>query len=279
MPDRVPSFLTPTCHCQPSHACYIGDVLHSGIPVVSHVYLLPKVHVRTRGSMKSFVYVLVLLSVFAAPAWAEDGPGALFNRRCRACHTFGGGDLVGPDLKGVTDRHTREWLTRWISSSQTLVRSGDPAANALFQKFHQIPMPDQTFAPGELAALLDYFADGGPEAEAKRNRRADSATRDEIATGRALFYGERGLANGGAACVSCHRVGDGVLAGNLGPELTHSYSKFQDRRLGALLARGCFPRVPDISARKSLKDDESFALKAFLRDADSNLVADAHERR
>jgi cytochrome c551/c552 len=223
--------------------------------------------------MKAFVCCLALVWVAALSLSAEEGPGALFNRRCRACHTFGNGDLVGPDLKGVTERHSRAWLTAWITSSQTLVRSGDPAANALFQKYRQIPMPDQSFGPGELASLLDYFADGGPEAAAKRNRRAESATAAEIDLGRALFLGERPLSDGGAACVSCHRVGDSVLGGNLGPELTHAYSKFQDRRLAALIARGCFPRVPDISAKKSVRDDESFALKAFLREADTNLVA------
>lgn len=228
--------------------------------------------------MKSIVWCLFLLCVTASVARAEQGSGALFNRRCRACHTYGNGDLVGPDLKGVTDRHSRAWLTAWITSSQTLIRSGDPAANALFQKYRQIPMPDQSFAAGELSSLLDYFAEGGPETEAKRHRRADSATPDEIGLGRALFMGERALTDGGASCVACHRVGDIVLGGSLGPELTHAYSKFQDRRLAALLVRGCFPRVPDISARKPLSDDELFALKAFLREADTNFPVGEHLR-
>ena len=89
----------------------------------------------------------------------------------------------------------------------------------------------------------------------------------------ALFMGERALSDGGASCVSCHRVGDTMLGGSLGPELTHAYSKFQDRRLAALLSRGCFPRVPDISVRRPLSDDESFSLKAFLREADTNFPA------
>jgi cytochrome c551/c552 len=228
--------------------------------------------------MKCLACCLVFLCVSALHPSAEEGPGALFNRRCRACHTFGGGDLVGPDLKGVAERHSRAWLTAWITSSQALIRSGDPAANALFKRFRQIPMPDQTFAPGELASLLDYFAAGGPDGEAKWNRRAESATIAEIGQGRALFLGEVGLADGGAACVSCHQVGDMVIGGNLGPELTHAYSKFQDRRLAALITRGCFPRVPDVSGTKSLTDAEAFALKAFLRDADSNVVAAGQPR-
>jgi hypothetical protein len=120
--------------------------------------------------------VCVLITAATTVARAQHGPGALFNSRCRACHTFGGGVLIGPDLKGVTDRHPRESLKTWITSSQGLVRAGDPAALVLFNRFRQFPMPDQAFAPSELESLLDYFAAGGPIAEARRNRRADQAS-------------------------------------------------------------------------------------------------------
>ena len=218
---------------------------------------------------KTLVCCIALIFGVAANAGGENGPGAIFNRRCRACHTYGSGDLIGPDLNGVTGRHSREWLTRWITSSQTLIRSGDAAATALFKKYKQFPMPDQSFAPRELDSLLDYFAAGGPIAEAKRNRRAETATVAEIDLGRALFVGQRRLASGGAPCMACHAVGDSRIGGSLGPDLTHAFSRFQDRRLASLISRGCFPRLPEISTPKSLTDDEVFALKAFLRQADS----------
>jgi ubiquinol-cytochrome c reductase cytochrome c subunit len=217
---------------------------------------------------RALVCCLVLTAAAVNVVHGEHGPGALFNSRCRACHTFGAGDLVGPDLKGVTDRHTRDWLRRWITSSQSLVRSGDPAANALFNRFRRFPMPDQSFAPGELESLLDYFAAGGPEAEARRNRRAEQASAAEIELGRALFTGTRAPAVGGAPCMACHAVAGSGGGGNLGPDLTHAYSKFQDRRLGVLLSRGCFPRAPYLTAHARLSDDEVFALKAFLRHED-----------
>jgi cytochrome c2 len=209
-----------------------------------------------------------LMTTAAIVVRAEHGPAGLFNSRCRACHTFGGGDLIGPDLKGVTDRHSREWLRKWITSSQTVVRAGDPAAVALFNKFRRFPMPDQSFVPGELESLLDYFTAGGPIAEARRNRRAEQASAAEVELGRALFVGDRVSAAGGAPCLACHTVAGKAIGGNLGPDLTRAYSKFQDRRLAVVLSRGCFPRVPDISARASLNDEEVFAVKAFLRHAD-----------
>ena len=51
---------------------------------------------------------------------------ATFARKCSSCHTFGRGVLIGPDLKGVTDRRTREWLAAWVASSERLIRAGDP---------------------------------------------------------------------------------------------------------------------------------------------------------
>ena len=209
--------------------------------------------------------LVILATVFLH---AEHGAGALFNGRCRACHTFGSGDLIGPDLKGVTDRHSREWLRKWITSSQTLVRAGDPAAVALFNRFRRFPMPDQSFAPGQLDSLLDYFAAGGPIAEARRHRRAEQATVADIDLGRAFFTGERAPVSGGAPCVSCHVVAGYRSGGTLGPDLTRAYSKYQDRRLALLLSRGCFPRVPDTAGGRGLNDDEVFTLKAFLRSAD-----------
>ena len=159
--------------------------------------------------MKAVVTCCVLACILAGYSQlAAADPSATFARRCTSCHTFGHGVLVGPDLKGVTDRHPRQWLNAWIASSETLIRSGDPAATALFARFKSQRMPDQALSAAELSALIDYLAAGGPEADAQRKaRRADSATAAEIDAGRALFVGDRALANGGAACFSCHRLG------------------------------------------------------------------------
>jgi mono/diheme cytochrome c family protein len=211
----------------------------------------------------------VLACLVAPLGAAETDPATTFARKCSSCHTFGRGVLVGPDLKGATDRHSRPWLTAWISSSETLIRSGDPAAAALFTRFKSQRMPDQSLASGDLSALIDYLAAGGPEADArKKNRRADTATAQEIEMGRSLFTGGRPLANGGASCFSCHRVGELAGAGgSLGPDLSTAYARYQDRGLAALLARGCFPRARPTLVRAILTDQEAFALKAFLRPA------------
>ena len=213
----------------------------------------------------------VVLCLTRPSGIAATDAAATFARKCSSCHTFGRGILIGPDLKGVTDRRTREWLAAWIASSERLIRAGDPAATALFDKFRQQRMPDQGLTPAELASLLDYLAEGGPENDARKmQRRVETATADEIEMGRSLFEGRRELANGGAACFSCHRLGEAVVAGGtLGPDLSRAYALYQDKGMTTLLAGGCFPRARPraglTSVRTSLTEQESFALKAFLR--------------
>src|SRR5215468_2238282 len=77
-------------------------------------------------------------SAKADPAEAKK----IFTQRCMACHTFGKGVKVGPDLKGVTERRQRPWLLKFIRSSQTVIASGDPIATGLLQQFNQQRMPD-----------------------------------------------------------------------------------------------------------------------------------------
>jgi mono/diheme cytochrome c family protein len=217
---------------------------------------------------------LVLLG--AGPVWAGVDPAAVFQKKCTSCHTFGGGDLVGPDLKGVTGRRTRAWLRAWIQSSERTIKSGDRVAVGLFDKYKQERMPDQALTVEEIDALLNYLAASGPDADRRAGTRsAASATPDDVERGRKLFAGTTRLASGGAACVSCHGVRDAAAraGGSFGGDLSRAYSRFQDTALSTFLQHPCFPRVPGIDTDRQLTDDEVFAVKAFLRHVDSSLTA------
>src|SRR3982751_6578912 len=93
-------------------------------------------------------------------AFGAQDPAAVFAKKCSGCHTFGHGDRVGPDLKGVTDRRARPWLLAWIRSSQRMVIARDSTALTLFEKFKHERMPDQSLSEQEIGVLLDYFAAG-----------------------------------------------------------------------------------------------------------------------
>lgn len=240
------------------------------LPAARHDTVLIDRFVRYRVLMMKAGLLIALCGVPSIVAAAPD-PATTFVRNCSSCHTFGHGVLVGPDLKGTTDRHDRRWLTAWIASSDRLIQSGDATARALFAKFNQQRMPDQRLSTDEVTALLDYLAAGGPaRAALNADRTAETATPDEIQIGGDLFAGRRTFAKGGAPCASCHRMGaSDVSGGTLGPELSRSYARYRDKGLSSLLSRGCFPRVPTVSGH-ALTDQEAFTLRAFLREAAVN---------
>jgi len=216
--------------------------------------------------MKTVILCGILCAATPSVLAAAD-PATTFARKCASCHTFGRGTLVGPDLKGVTNRRTPAWLAAWITSSDKLIRAGDPVAMDLFMRFRSERMPDQQLSPAEISALLDYFAAGGPEADAlKKNRAASSATPAEVELGRSLFVGQRAFADGDAPCSGCHRAGGAVgFGGTLGPDLAEAYARHRDRGLASVLARGCVPRARPARAAPGLTDQEAFAVRAFLR--------------
>ena len=203
---------------------------------------------------------IVLCAGHTASAQTDVESSALFKTKCSSCHSFGKGDVVGPDLKGVTDRHSRPWLIAWIRSSETMIRKGDPEAEALFRKYKQQRMPDHELSEAQITALLDYLALGGPTAdEQQRIRLAGSATREEIALGQRLFFGETRLASGGLACARCHSVSRlGRRGGTLAADLSDVYGRYFDRALDRKLRQAASHSI-------GVADDESFALRAFLR--------------
>jgi mono/diheme cytochrome c family protein len=201
---------------------------------------------------------------------AEAGEAAkIFAQRCTACHTFGHGIKVGPDLKGVTERRARPWLLAFVRGSSTVIASGDPTATALFAQFKGVRMPDWSdLSESQVGAILDWFAADGPDHEGEPDERnASLAEASDVEIGRRLFHGTLRFGAGGVPCAGCHAARDSSdrIGGSLGPDLTDVYTRYQDRALTSVLRRPCFPRAPDSAAARFLAPEESFALKAYLR--------------
>lgn len=81
------------------------------------------------------------LLCFSTHALAQDVAKGkqLFNSQCAACHKLDG-DMTGPALRHVTDRHSTEWLHKWIKNSAELIKSGDAEAVKLFNDWNKVPM-------------------------------------------------------------------------------------------------------------------------------------------
>ncbi len=204
-----------------------------------------------------------------------------FKTACAACHTIGKGRLVGPDLSGVDKRRTEAWLIKFIKSSQSLVKSGDPDAVAVYNKFFKIAMPDQPFSNAQIKEIISYISSvGGQASNTASVDEAPSDTEESVAAepdaaivalGADLFQGKVRLKNGGAACNSCHDVkNDAVIGGGiLAKELTSSFSSMGGVGVKAILGAPPFPVMEAAYKNKEILVDEIKALVAFLQHADS----------
>lgn len=81
----------------------------------------------------------------------------LYQSRCSACHSIGGGDRIGPDLSGVTARRDSAWLARYIIAPDRVRASGDPAAAALTAKYATVQMPNLGLGPADVADIVSYL--------------------------------------------------------------------------------------------------------------------------
>ncbi len=226
--------------------------------------------------------LLIVGGVLMSPqsAFAQEAGKELFQQRCAACHTIGAGRLAGPDLVGVNDRRTEEWLLRFVKASQAMVKSGDATATALFQEFNQIAMPDQDLSDAQIRQLLAYIRETGDGAAAGSAIAAETAEAvapaavepapEEILLGQNLFEGRVRLANGGPACNSCHHVmNDAVIGGGiLAKDLTQVFSRMGQQGVSAILGGSPFPVMKDAYQGRDITETESRALVAFLQNAD-----------
>lgn len=88
----------------------------------------------------------------------EDMPGqTLFAKACASCHTIGRGKRVGPDLGGITDRRSREWLGRFMKDPAAVHASGDPIAADLAAAHPGARMPNLQLADADVTDLLTYL--------------------------------------------------------------------------------------------------------------------------
>lgn len=94
--------------------------------------------------------------------YSQDG-AKLFKANCAACHSPTSKVVVGPGLEGISEKHDREWLGKWIKNSGELIASGDAAANEIFKEYNKSPMPPQAVSDADIDAILKYIVEYVPE--------------------------------------------------------------------------------------------------------------------
>ena len=120
----------------------------------------------------------------AAPADAGAGDPAkgkeLFNSLCAACHKLDS-KATGPALRGVADKHDREWLYKWVKNSSALIASGDATAVKLFEENNkQVMTPFPQLSDKDIDDILAYTSQpkAVPAAPANAGGQAMAASND-----------------------------------------------------------------------------------------------------
>jgi len=136
---------------------------------------------NTKGFL-SFGSLLFLL-FFTSLTYSQTAEAEKNFTICKACHTIGGGKLVGPDLKGVTERRDEAWLIKFIQNSQEVINSGDPIAIQVFEENNKVPMPpNPQLSDEQVKELLLYIKNGGklPDGVVSKEAITAASTEDDL---------------------------------------------------------------------------------------------------
>lgn len=222
---------------------------------------------------RGLALVAVVTFVTAMNA-AADEAATFFRQNCMSCHTIGGGRLVGPDLKDVSKRKDRAWLQKFIVDPKSFLNGGDPYAAKLKEEARGAVMPNVAGLDDQKSlALLDLIDRESklPKSQFSGLNIGDQPfTAADIANGHAIVTGDRKLANGGAACISCHSIdGLSVLGGGkLGPDLTKVYERMRGRRnLSSWLQAPATATMRPLFANQAFTNDEIVQLVAYFEQA------------
>ena len=147
-----------------------------------------------------FSFLISAIFLFFTNVSAQDAPPEW--SVCSACHTIGGGKKVGPDLKGVGQKRSDEWLAKFIRNSTEFIKE-DADAKAIFDEY-KIPMPPNNFSEEQMARIIAFLKNDG-----------------KMPAGAAAGAGESKTAAvvkppEWDACAACHTLGKGK---KVGPDL------------------------------------------------------------
>lgn len=123
----------------------------------------------------SFAIAAFAAGVFAVPAQAQKAKGTenaaqftvaaalvktgkshFSSKLCNACHAIGK-KMVGPDLNGVFERRSVDWLKKWLKDPGAMLET-DETAKALLKEYNGVMMPNMNLTDAEIEALLHYIA-------------------------------------------------------------------------------------------------------------------------
>ena len=215
------------------------------------------------------------LFIFSISLSAQDGDAAngkkLFNASCASCHHLDK-KILGPPLKGISEKREKKWLHAWIKNSAKLIASGDKIAKGLLEEF-KIPMPpNEQLSEKDINDILAY-TDGKA---VKKAAPATGAVDPKVAKGKEIFK---------TNCAACHHMTKKVVGPALlgitdkrEKEWLHAWIKDNNalRKSGDKLAKKVFEENNKMvmTTFPQLSDDDIDAMLAYFKVGDVKRVVD-----
>ncbi len=176
---------------------------------------------------------LAFLLLFSLNLSAQEGDVAngekLFKSTCAACHRLDK-KLVGPALKGVTERREQDWLISWIKDSPGMIKSGDKLAIQVFEENNKLPMTQNPQLSDQ--DIIDILAYTKGEPAAPKIASVAQEIDPGVARGKKVFK---------TNCAACHKL-EGKLIGppllKIGEKYEAAWLKLWIKDNAALIASG-----------------------------------------
>ena len=112
----------------------------------------------------SLIILLFAVSASVSAQNVEEGE-KLYKANCTACHQIDN-KLIGPALRGVSDKYSEEWLIKWIKNSAEMIASGDQDAIAIWEEYNKSPMTAFPYLSDDDVKNILAYIEQAPEKQA-----------------------------------------------------------------------------------------------------------------
>lgn len=99
-------------------------------------------------------------------AKAKAGSKVFAAKACTGCHTVGKGRLAGPDLAGLLERRSEDWVRTWLKDPSAMFET-DETAKALLKEYNNVKMPNMKLTEEQIDQVLHYIVEQGSKSKKK----------------------------------------------------------------------------------------------------------------